>query len=468
MHHYKTADLSGGLPASIQTEITVLGAMLSDIDAVAEAIAHLDPEDFALDSHQRIYRTMLAMKAEGLAIDLITVDATLTKRGEFDAIGGSVYLGHLIYGIPRNLNIESYVRIIKEKASLRHTLSIFNDGMAEIAEGGADSKDLISRAKVALSTIEESTRDTCMEHFGTYMVDRYKHDPEEVFTHSAKLVGVATGLDSFDRITSTLQPTDLWIIAGRAKMGKTALATSIIKNIVLAPFKPKTVGAFFLEQSKNSIQGRLLCAAAEASFQRYRDGELYEAEKLRIRQAIRDYAKAPLHMRNGKPMTTTDLFARARRMKREFGLDLLVIDQISHLLSDDFYRKGMQRDEIAGEKVKRVKNILQELNVPGLVLAQLNRASTKNPGAVPQLADIAESGQIEQHADGVAFVHRPEYYDRLNQELHNRGQIIVAAQRDGPTGTLDIEYIKDSCLWLDKASVPPPESGSRNFRDDSY
>lgn len=455
--------------AERQTEITILGAAIVSPEVLTDAIEQLDDIDFYLDSHQRIFRALCRMRRDGREIDVVTLDAELRSRVEIEAIGGSGYLGNLLSGIPRNPAVGEYIRIIKEKASLRQVFNASTEAAEEIAGGSTDAKEIIARQIATLQTIQESTRDTSMEHFGAFMVHRYKHEPESIFTHSAKLVGVNTGLDQFDSFTSTLQPKDLWVIAARPSMGKTAAATSIIKNIVLAPFKPKTVAAFFLEQSKTSAMGRLLCGTAEASFKRFRDGCLYESEKRRVRQAIADFAKAPLFWDKGdEDLTVGEIHAKCRRLKREVGLDIIFIDQLSFIDDADVYRKGMRGDEIVGKQMRAIKGMAKDLDVPVVLMAQIGRGATKNKDSRPTLADLADSGKIEQHADGIAFLHRAEYYDRNDEELVGKAEIIIAKHRDGPVGTIKCEYIKDSCLWLDQLTSAPTESAGLNFRDDSY
>lgn len=455
---------------SVSAEVAVLGSMLINPLAVEDALEHLDATDFSLDSHQRIYRSIKRLLEQKHAVDLITVMNELQRKSELQSIGGPAYLAYLSEDVPRNMNIESYVRIVKDKAMLRGVITISTHASEEASAGEESALDIASRQMAELQALTELARDTTMEHFGAYLNHRYKENNDDVFTHSALVDGTATGFHKFDQLTSTPQPGELWIIAGRASMGKTAWATSLIKNAVLR-HDPPSVASFFMEQSKTSAMGRLLCGAAEADFKRYRRNELFDAEKRRIREAMADFRKAPLYWCGDSNLTVTEIRAKCRRLKRDLAaqgkkLNLIIIDQLSFISSSDFYRKGMQRDELVGEKVKLLKGVMKELDVPGILLAQVNRGATKNKDMIPTLADLAESGQIEQHADGVMFLHRQEYYDRHDLSLRNKGQFIVAKNRDGDTGELAVEYIKESCLWLDlPPAVIPGNSSNFDFEN---
>lgn len=448
-------DQFGELPSSVHTEIAILGAMLLDVEAIADAIDDLHAEDFSLDSHQRIYRVILGLLAANHAIDFLTVQDALAKRRELEAIGGPAYLAYLTEGIPRNLNIQSYVRIVKDKSILRETFQIQERGRADILAGPENATDVIDAQIASLQALRETTRDSSMQAFGTYLANRYDADPDSAFADTALDNGIDLGYPQLQEMTCGPQPGELWIVAARPSIGKTAWSTSTICQTVLR-HDPARVAAFFLEQSERSAEGRMLCARAEADFKRYRAGKLGEREKSRIREAIADFREAPLYWCGESSLTVSQISAKCRRLDRELktprdqrGLDLIIVDQLSFVSADDFYRKGMQRDEIAGGKVKAMKAMAKKLNKRVILMAQISRASTKNKDQVPTLADIAESGQIEQHADVVLFLHRAEFYDPKNTELHNKGQFIVAKNRDGQTGDMDVQYIKSSCKWWD-------------------
>lgn len=441
--------------AANNIEVAILGASMLDEDALADMLDACDLTDFFLDSHRRIFAAVkrLVAAGSGVAFDLIVTELRRTR--ELDAIGGPSYLAFLTEGIPRNLHTESHIKVLKEKAMLREAYQIAERAKAEIMDGPERAVDAIGKQIAELQALTETSRDTGMEHFGTYITSKNADDPDRVFNKTAIINGVRTGFPQFDDMTSTLQNGDLWIVAARASMGKTAWATSLINQAVMR-IDPTYIGAFFLEQSKTSSEGRLLCGRAEASFKRYRDGKLEEKEKSRIREAMEDFGNAPLFWCGEPSLTVSEISAKCRRMMREQttknrrGLDLVIVDQLSFLSGDDVYRKGMRGDEIVGAIVKALKNMAKKLDVPVILLAQISRAAVKNKDSMPTMADLAESGKIEQHADGVLLLHRPEYYDRSDASLHNKGQMIIAKQRDGPTGTIDVQYIKESCKWWDE------------------
>lgn len=436
-------------------EKAVLGIALQNEDALSDLLDQCDISDFFMGSHKQIFSAMKRLRAAGNPVHSLTVLDEMIRTKEAEGVGGFAYIDSLTDGVSWRYNINGYIKGVKEKAMLRDAYQINERGKAEILDGPERAVDAIQKQISELQALTETSRDTGMEHFGTYITSRNADDPDRVFNKTAIINGVRTGFPQFDDMTSTLQNGDLWIVAARASMGKTAWATSLINQAVMRS-DPSHIGSFFLEQSKTSAEGRLLCGRAEANFKRYRDGKLSENEKGRVREAMEDFSAAPLFWCGDSSLTVTEISAKCRRLMREQttktrrGLDLVIVDQLSFLSADDVYRKGMRSDEIYGAMVKALKNMAKKLNVPVILMAQINRAAVKNKDSMPTMADLAESGKIEQHADGVLLLHRPEYYDRSDASLHNKGQMIVAKQRDGPTGTIDVQYIKESCKWWDE------------------
>lgn len=434
-------------PTAIHAEITILGGMLLDEIHIEDATELLEAEDFALDSHRRIFRAILAVREGGMAVDTTTVLNELQRRKEFDTIGGSGYFFSLTEGLPRRLSIESYVRIVKDKSRMRKLLRISELTQTEAQDQSEDSGIIIARSMERMQDLIDGAGNSRMERMGDYLNQHYKHS-EDVFLTNKKEMGVPSGWARYDKLTHGFHRQELTIVGGRPSMGKTAWVGSLIDNV--GRKQQRRIAVFSLEQRKQSLLSRLLCGRAMASLQRFNAGESTTEERRYIADALEEFRKAPIFWDGYSGMTVTEMRNKARRLIREGGpLDLMVVDQLSHMGSSDFYRKGMQRDEIQGMKAEHLFKLAQELGLPVVAMSQIKRESTKNKDAKPTLADLAESGQLEGHADNVVFLHRPEYYDKGDTALAGKAEMIIAKQRDGPTGTCQVKYLADACRWQD-------------------
>jgi replicative DNA helicase len=445
-------------PTAIHAERTILGGMLLDEIHIEDATELLEADDFALDSHRRIFTAILAVREDGMAVDYTTVINELERRKEYDSIGGSGYLYSLTEGLPRKLSIESYVRIVKDKSRLRAYLAVTDLGQAEASDQSEEAGIVIPRTIERLQAIVDGAGNTRMERMGDYLNANYKQS-DDVFLTNKKAMGVPSGWTRYDELTHGFHRQELTIVAGRPSMGKTAWVGSLIDNVGRA--QGRRIAVFSLEQRKRSLMSRLLCGRAMASLQRFNAGESTPEERRYIADAMDEYRKAPIFWDGYSGMTGTEIRNKVRRLIREGGpLDLMILDQLSHEGYSDFFRKGMQRDEIQGNKALHLVHLGQEFDLPVVAMSQLTRTSTKNKDSKPTLADLAESGQLEGHADNVVFLHRPWYYDKSEDPM--KGEIIVAKQRDGPTGSCMVSYLADACRWQDdpKASKETADLGA--------
>ena len=397
--------LNDGLPASVQTEVTVLGAMLLDSVAIVDATEKLRPEDFLLDSHQRIYRAILELQNVGHAVDTITVMDALNRRKELDAIGGPAYLAFLTEGIPRNPNIESYVRIVKDKSLLRQLLGIFNEGMAAAADqsrrrdrpSSTTSKPSSPTSPTPPSSAASPTfREIVANSFGSI---------DALYEQGREITGLATHYIEFDRMTSGLQNSELIIIAARPSMGKTAWAINIAQNAPCAI--GKVVAVFSLEMSKESC-----CAAcsparpwsARASIQ---TGFIPREDRGKLISALERLMDSKIFIDDTPGITLAEMRAKARRLQQqEGGLDLIVIDYLQLMTgSTGASRKSSRTARRRSRAISRgLKALAKEMKVPVVALSQLSRASEQRSGdKKPLLCDLRESGSIEQDADVVAL-----------------------------------------------------------------
>jgi replicative DNA helicase len=432
-----------GLPSSVQTEVTVLGAMLLDAVAIVDATAKLRAEDFALDSHQRIYRAMLDLLAQNQAVDLITVMDALTKRRELDSIGGAAYLAFLTEGIPRNPNIESYVRIVKDKSLLRQLLGIFNEGMTAAADQSEDATKVLNDVEAKLAEVADSAiqrgfsniADIVASSFGTI---------DALYEQGREVTGLATHFIEFDKMTSGLQDSELIIIAARPSMGKTAWAINIAQNCAVRD--NKVVAVFSLEMSKESLLRRMLASEAMVGSRKLQTGFIPREDKGKLIAALDRLMNSKMYIDDTPGITLAEMRAKARRLQQQEGqLDLIVIDYLQLMTGAKAGGKGFENrtQEVSGIS-RGLKALAKELKIPVIALSQLSRGSEQRTGdKKPLLSDLRESGSIEQDADVVAFIHREEYYDRENPDVKGQAEIIIAKQRNGPTGTVKMAYLSD-------------------------
>jgi replicative DNA helicase len=431
------------LPASIQTEITILGSMLLDAVAITDATAKLRPEDFLLDSHQRIFRVVMDLLALGHAVDSITVMEALDRKKELDAVGGGAYLSHLIDGIPRNPNIESYVRIVKDKSLLRQLLGIFNDGMVLASDQTEDATKVLNDIEVRLADVADSAIQRGFSGIPEIVANSFG-SIDALYEQGREVTGLATHYIEFDKMTSGLQNSELIIIAARPSMGKTAWAINIAQNCAVKD--GKVVAVFSLEMSKESLLRRMLASEAMVGSRKLQTGFIPREDKGKLIAALDRLMGSKMFVDDTPGITLAEMRAKARRLRQQEGaLDLIVIDYLQLMTGSKQGTKGFENRTQEVSSISRgLKALAKELGVPVVALSQLSRGSEQRTGdKKPLLSDLRESGSIEQDADVVAFIHREEYYDRENEDIKGQAEIIIAKQRNGPTGVCKLAYLAD-------------------------
>jgi replicative DNA helicase len=436
--------LNDGLPASVQTEVTVLGSMLLDAVAIVDATEKLRPEDFLLDSHQRIYRAILELQTVGHAVDTITVMDALNKRKELDAVGGPAYLAYLTEGIPRHPNIESYVRIIKDKSLLRQLLGIFNEGMAAAADQAEDATTVLNNVEAKLADVADSAIQRGLSNIPEIVANSFG-SIDALYEQGREITGLATHYIEFDKMTSGLQSSELIIIAARPSMGKTAWAINIAQNCAVRD--QKVVAVFSLEMSKESLLRRMLASEAMVGSRKLQTGFIPREDRGKLMSALDRLMGSKMYIDDTPGITLAEMRAKARRLQQqEGGLDLIVIDYLQLMTGSTgaSQKKFENRTQEVSSISRGLKALAKELRVPVVALSQLSRGSEQRTGdKKPLLSDLRESGSIEQDADVVAFIHREEYYDRENEDLKGKAEIIIAKQRNGPTGSVHMAYLAD-------------------------
>jgi replicative DNA helicase len=433
--------LAHSLPANVEAERSILGAILLDNLAYNQAAEHLKPEDFSLDSHRRIYTRMVDLAESSRAIDLITLVEELDRRKELEAIGDVGYISGLLDGVPDRPSIEHYIKIVRDKALLRGLIHAANAAIARASEQSDPAEEILNDAEAAIFQLSEKrigrgfmgVQEIVKESFGSV---------DALLQRGQRITGLATHYTDFDEMTSGLQRADLIIIAARPSMGKTALAMNIAENAAIED--NKTVGMFSLEMSREALLLRLLCSKAKVDSHRMRTGSLWREDMDKVVHAMEQLAHAPIFIDDTPGIALSEMRAKAKRLQQSQGaLDLLIVDYLQ-LMSGGGRRYENRTQEVSAIS-RGLKGLAKELNVPVVALSQLSRAPESRGGDHrPQLADLRESGSIEQDADVVAFIFREEVYKPDEPELDGIAEIIIAKQRNGPTGRLKMAFLKNS------------------------
>ena len=433
-----------GLPASVHTERVILGAMMSDPVAVVDATAKLLVDDFSLDSHRRIYSAMLELSELGHAIDLTTVMNVLERRKELQAVGNQSYLASLYENLPRHLAVENYVQIVKDKSIMRQLMQVCELGLNRAADQGEASLDVLGAVEQRLLEISESAIKRGFSDIGQIVQESFG-SIDQLYEQGREITGLETHYTEFDRMTSGLQKSDLMIIAARPSMGKTAWAINIAQNCAVRD--QKVVAVFSLEMSKESLLRRMLASEALVNSRKIQTGFLPREDKQKLINALDRLMSSKMFIDDTPGITLTEMRAKARRLRQQEGtLDLILIDylQLMTMASGAGGRRPENRNQEVSAISRGLKALAKEMQVPVVALSQLSRGSEQRQGdKKPLLSDLRESGSIEQDADVVCFIHREEYYDRENEDIKGQAEIIIAKQRNGPTGSIKMAYLAD-------------------------
>jgi replicative DNA helicase len=430
-------------PASVHAEMTILGAMLVEPVAIIDATMLLKTDDFALDSHRKIYDTMLHLVEVGHAVDIVTVADALRKKKELDSVGGLPYLASLSEGLPRKLSIESYVRIVRDKSLMRQLLSVCDMGMIEASDQSREALDVLNQVTGRLTEISEHAVTGGFSDITAIVKDSFG-SIDALYEQGREVTGLATHYIEFDRMTSGLQESELIIIAARPSMGKTAWAINIAENAAVRG--GKVIAVFSLEMSKSSLLRRMLASQALVNSKAIQTGMLMRDDRAKLISGLERLMESKMFIDDTPGITLAEMRAKARRLKQQHGsLDLIVIDYLQLMTGSGSSGKGFENRTQEVSAISRgLKALAKEMKVPVVALSQLSRASEQRGGdKKPLLSDLRESGSIEQDADVVCFIHREEYYDRENEDLKGKAEIIIAKQRNGPTGSIHLAYLAD-------------------------
>lgn len=433
-------------PQNIEAEEALLSAVLLDNRALLEVMEILLPEDFYRSSHQKIFGAVSQLFARNEPVDLVTLSSFLRDQGQLEDIGGATYLASLVDSVPLAVNAEYYARIVHEKANLRRLINTAQDIVKRCYEDGSDVDEVVEFAETSIFKISENTVNPAFYPISKIIVDTFGI-LEERQDNRAMITGIPTGFSRIDSLTAGLQKSDLVILAGRPGMGKTALALNIARNAALKAGTP--VAVFSLEMSKEQLSIRMLCSEASVDSSLLRSGFFSNEDWQRLTDAAGTLSEASIFIDDSPDISAVEIRAKARRLKMDKGLGLVIVDYIQLMKT----RQTAERRDLEISEISRSLKILaKELDIPVVALSQLNRKLEERTNKRPQLSDLRESGALEQDADVVAFIYRDEVYNQ-EESNPNRGkaEVIVAKQRNGPTGMSLLTYLNQYTRFEDMA-----------------
>ena len=446
--------LEKGLPANIDAEKFILGSLLLDDARFLDIGGSLSEEDFALEKHRRIFQRMSELHQRGERIDRVTVANELLRRNELESVDGLGYLVSLDDGLPQISNLDAYVRIIREKATLRRIATTAQHMMNRALLAEEDPNEILAGAEETLLRIGDQRGQKGLMT-PQEVIEAYEGGINAFLDPSKRIRGTSTGFVKFDEMTGGLHSGELFILAARPSMGKTALALNMAWYVAAKLFQP--VAIFSLEMSQESLLTRMLCAAARVDSHRFRTGYLNEQERQKLRAAASQMVEAPIYIDDTSGANLMDMHARLRKLKQQLGsIGMVVVDYLQ-LMS--VRGRSENRNQEVSQLSRGLKLMSKELDCPFLVLSQLSRATeTRQGDHRPQLSDLRESGSIEQDADLVGFIFRPEVYQRDRADLQGVAELILAKQRNGPIGKIDLVFLHSQTRFENKADdLGPPE-----------
>lgn len=436
-------------PHSDEAEVAVLGSMLSSKDAVSQTIQWLTPDHFYKSGNGKIYSAMLNLFDKGEPIDTVSVIDLLKKNKDLEAVGGTYFITGLVESVPTAAHAERYSKIVLEKALLRNLINLSHDIAKEAYDDSQDVADILDSVEQSIFRITHNRLKGGFIHIDPILVDAFEK-LEKINSNKGSVIGVPSGILDLDDITSGFQEGDLIIVAGRPGMGKTALALSILRNASLEG--GVGVGMFSLEMANHQLAMRLLCAEARVDSHFVRTGNLPKTHWKNLSIAVGSLAEAPIYLDDTPALTVLELRAKARRLKAEHNIGMIVVDYLQLMTGPKGVESRQQEISVISRSLKA---LAKELSIPVVALSQLSRAVEQRADKQPQLSDLRESGAIEQDADVVIFLFRPWVYSQEDED-EGKAKIIIAKQRNGPTGVVEASFISKYARFenLSQAETP--------------
>ncbi len=433
-------------PQNLEAEQSVLGAVLLENSALMKALEHILEGDFYRESHRKIFNAMLDLFDRDEAIDLVTLTEHLTKKGALDAVGGQSYLAELASQVPTAANVRYHAKIISEKALLRYLLYSSTNIAEKVYEDSSEPDELLDFAERAIFEISDKRIKGSFANLRDVIKDSFKMI-ESLYDKKEAITGVPSGFRDIDELTTGFQKGDLVVVGGRPSMGKTAFALNIAQHVGVELKEP--VAVFSLEMSKRQLALRMLCSEAMVDSNKVRKGFIGKSDWHKLTSAAGRLSEAPIYIDDSSAINVLEMRAKARRLKMEHkGLSLIIVDYMQLMQGrGSFERREQEISDIS----RSLKALAKELDVPVVALSQLNRGVEMRTNRRPTLADLRESGAIEQDADVIIFLYRDEVYDKENPDKKGKAEILIEKQRNGPTGKVDLSFLANCTKFTDSA-----------------
>ncbi len=426
------------LPSSEESERVILGSILLDNSVIAQAVEHLKPEDFYSPLNRRVFAAMIDLFEKQRQIDPILIGEELKKEGSLESIGGVTTITNLTFGLPHFSNVEEYIKVVHDKAVVRSLIRTCNAITGEALAEEDDAEIVLEHAEQAIFALAEARTRESFSRIAPVADRVLARVKERAAGEGTGITGLSTGFRELDDMTSGLQRTDLVIVAGRPSMGKTALCLTVAQNAAL--HSKAVVAVFSLEMSKEQLVTRMLSSEAHINAHRFRTGHLMSNEWERLANAIGTLSDAKIFIDDTPAISALEIRAKSRRLAAEQkALDLIVVDYLQLMGGS---RRTESRQQEVSQISRELKGLAKELDVPVLALSQLSRAPEARSPPKPLMSDLRESGSIEQDADVVAFIYREDYY-KETEENKGLAELIVAKQRNGPTGTVKLAFLRE-------------------------
>lgn len=438
-------------PQNLEAEQSVLGSVLLDNEVYAQIEGMLTPNHFYKEAHRKIFRAFERLFRRGEPMDLVTLTEELRQSGELETVGSVPYLIGLADSVPTAAYAENYAKIVAEKATLRDLIAASGTIMQAAYDQAMPLEQIMDKAESSIFELSSTKRSHSFSGMSALVTDTFAHI-NELFNNPNPVSGLPMGFKELDTMTAGLQPSSLNVLAARPSMGKTAFALTIGQNAALR--SGTTVGIFSLEMSGVQLVTRMLCSEARVDMSRVRNGQLSDRDFQRLADTAGKMSEAKIFIDDNADMSVMELRSRARRLMSEHGLGLIIIDYLQLMTGSAKGGGGENRQQEISNISRGLKALARELDVPVLVLSQLSRAVESRPNKRPMLSDLRESGAIEQDADLVMFIYRDEYYDQ-NSEKQGIAEIIIGKQRNGPVGTVDLQFHNAHVRFNDLAKTSP-------------
>jgi replicative DNA helicase len=433
-------------PQNLEAEQSILGAVLIENDALPKALEILDPEDFYKLSHRKIFNAMSDLFEKNEAIDLITLTDCLKKKDDLETVGGVSYLSSLVNMTPTAANIKYHSHIVRERALLRGLLRSANEIAGKVYEESLDAEDLVDFAERSIFDISDKRIKASFVTLKEVIKDSFEMI-ERLYDKKESVTGVPSGFKDLDDFTTGFQKGDLVVIGGRPSMGKTAFSLNVAQYVGLEMKEP--VAIFSLEMSKEQLALRMLCSEAKVNSNSIRKGFIKKEDWHKLTSAASNLTSAPIFIDDSSAITVLELRAKARRLKMEHGLSLIIVDYLQLMKGKGSFER---REQEISDISRSLKALAKELSVPVIAVSQLNRSVESRKPPKPMLADLRESGAIEQDADVILFLYRDEVYNKDNPANKGKAEVDIAKQRNGPAGvTVHLAYISSCTRFMNMA-----------------